>query len=374
MTNQNGNKPANKLSTNRPTNQLRKAPARRTKNFHGSWSVTKSNLGMSWEDAETNFLRTRKLGTYGAMRAVKPRTIKEYKWDLKQFFDFMRGQHVENYNALTDKYVLQYIEHLQSNGWSPATQRKYLISLRAFFNWVDRDPDCQAANMHGFKYVMPRIGKEVHRTFVPSVQQMEVFANGFNQKVLWGLRDYTALCFMLDTGARVGEVCNLEWEDFKTNNALVNLDGKTGERLVPYSPETTGSLLRNWMRARVQFAHPDCKKVFISRFGGACGADTFRQAFADNLKRTGLDQALGKNTISCHTVRHYFCTMYLVNGGSLHNLQRITGHKNLQTLMIYVNLAQQMSSVAAEASRVSPLKSMLEGTQTKKRNVVRMGN
>jgi hypothetical protein len=66
--------------------------------------------------------------------------------------------------------------------------------------------------------------------------------------------------------------------------------------------------------------------------------------------------------------------MYLVNGGTLHNLQKITGHKNLNTLMIYVHMAQQMTSVVEEANRVSPLKSMLEGKQLRKRNVMRLGH
>ncbi|MGA2858450.1 MAG: tyrosine-type recombinase/integrase [Candidatus Sulfotelmatobacter sp.] len=352
----------------------RKAPARRAQNLKGSWSVGKNNLGLSWEEAETSFLRSRKLGIFGAAKAVRPRTIQEYKWDLGQFFNFMRARQVEHYNQLTDNLVLQYLEHLQSNGWAVATVRKYLISLKAFFRWVDRDPDCRAARMHGYQHIMPKIGREVRRSFIPSQQQMEAFAQGFDQTVVWGLRDYTALCFMLDTGARIGEVCNLEWDDFKTNVNLVNLDGKTGERLVPYSAETTGQLLRNWMRARIQFAHPECKKLFITRFGGACTPDTFRQAFTDNLKRTGLDKILGDNTISCHTVRHYFCTLYLANGGTLHNLQKITGHRNLNTLMIYVHMAQQMTSVAEEASRVSPLKSLLEGKQLRKRNVLRLGH
>jgi site-specific recombinase XerD len=70
---------------------------------------------------------------------------------------------------------------------------------------------------------------------------------------------------------------------------------------------------------------------------------TFAQSFSDNLKKTKLDTELGDSTISCHTVRHYFCTMYLVRGGTLHNLQRITGHKTIDTLLIYVNLANQMT-------------------------------
>src|SRR5262249_25329237 len=158
---------------------------------------------------------------------------------------------------------LDYVEHLQGNGWSKATQRKYLISLKAFFKWAERDPACR--DLQHYSRVLPRIGKEIRRTFIPSVDEMEMFRQGFNRKVIWGLRDYTAVCFMLDTGARIGEVCNLEPDDIKWDVGLVNLDGKTGERLVPFDKDTTGHLIREWARARDRFAHHSCNKVFITR-------------------------------------------------------------------------------------------------------------
>lgn len=352
--------------------EIRKAPLGRANNLKNAWSVTKDSPGMSWDEAEAAFIRSRKLGIYGASKAVKPRTVQEYRWDLKQFFDFQRSIGNTHYNQLTEKAVLDYVAHLQSNGWSPATQRKYLISLKAFFRWAERDPECKEANMQSFTRFMPRISKEIRRTFVPSKEQMQAFLAGFDKTLIWGLRDYTACAFMLDTGARIGEVCNLEPDDFRWQLGLVNLEGKTGERLVPFNFETTGRLIKNWMRERTRFAHPECKRVFVTRFGGDCTPDTFRQAFEDNLKRTGLDKVLGDETISAHTLRHYFCTMYLVNGGTLHNLQRITGHKTLETLMIYVNLARQMTTVSEEANRVSPLSTLLNTKQEQKRRMVRL--
>ena len=82
-------------------------------------------------------------------------------------------------------------------------------------------------------------------------------------------------------------------------------------------------------------ASPVCSSRLSQSFHhpirGTLTPNTFLQSFAENLKRTGLNKILGEDTISCHTVRHYFCTMYLVNGGTLHGLQRITGHKNIET-------------------------------------------
>ncbi len=316
-------------------------------------------------------MQSRQLGINGAVRAVKPRTLAEYKLDLAVFFDFLRGLGLTHYKQLTEKIIQDFVAWLQSphrgkGGWGSATQRHYLISLKAFFRWVELDHGCREAQMKPFHKSLPRIGKAIRREFIPSQEQMDTFRNGFDKEVVWGLRDWTALTLMIDTGARVGEVCNLEPEDFYWDVNLVNLDGKTGKRLVPFDSAITGRAVQHWLNVRAKYAHEDCKNVFITRYGGNCVPNTFAQSFADNLKKTGLEKALGENTISCHTVRHYFCTMYLVNGGTLHNLQRITGHKNLDTLMIYVNLANQMTTVRAEHEKVSPVKFMSEKTDGKK--------
>jgi site-specific recombinase XerD len=344
----------------------------------GRWDV--KSPGMTFEETLERFLNSRQLGIEGANKAVKERTITEYTGDLKVFFDFVKSKGLTHYNELAGDHINAFLAFMQSpdrgnGGWSKATQRKYLISLKAYFRWVSLAPACKDLKMATFFTNLPRIGKEVRREFIPSQEQMDTFRNGFDKKVVWGLRDWTALTLMLDTGARIGEVCNLEPEDIHWDVSMVNLDGKTGKRLVPFDKEITGRALRDWMNIRRRYAHAECKKVFVSRYGGKTIPNTFAQSFSDNLRSTGLDKTLGDNTISCHTVRHYFCTHYLINGGTLHNLQKITGHKTMDTLMIYVNLANQMKTVAEEHSRVSPLKKMNASATLgadKKRKLIRL--
>jgi hypothetical protein len=48
-------------------------------------------------------------------------------------------------------------------------------------------------------------------------------------------------------------------------------------------------------------------------------------------------------------------------------LQKITGHKSLDTLMVYVNLAQQMTMVKEEHKKASPLSNALRDAEQKKR-------
>ncbi len=92
--------------------EVRKAPATRSNHLKTGWKIAASEKGMSWEDAEPLFLRSRKLGIYGARKAVKPRTIEEYRWDLKQFFDFMRSRGLTHYKQLTETNILEYVEHI----------------------------------------------------------------------------------------------------------------------------------------------------------------------------------------------------------------------------------------------------------------------
>jgi site-specific recombinase XerD len=91
-----------------------------------------------------------------------------------------------------------------------------------------------------------------------------------------------------------------------------------------------------------------------------------RLSFDRQRKITKLG-LLEHGNLTVHTVRHFFYTYYLVNGGLLHNLQQITGHKSVETLMIYVHLANKIKSVAEEHSRVSPLKNLGSGASKKKR-------
>jgi integrase/recombinase XerD len=59
-----------------------------------------------------------------------------------------------------------------------------------------------------------------------------------------------------------------------------------------------------------------------------------------------------------HTLRHTFGTMYVRSGGNLTALQKIMGHTDIKTTMIYVTLAT--SDVAADHARHSPVHTLLK--------------
>ncbi len=78
-----------------------------------------------------------------------------------------------------------------------------------------------------------------------------------------------------------------------------------------------------------------------------------QQAFRRVLKRAGLTGP----KLGPHCLRHTFGTEYVRSGGNPRMLQDILGHKNLETTMVYVQLAGE--AVAQDHALHSPFKLLM---------------
>ena len=60
--------------------------------------------------------------------------------------------------------------------------------------------------------------------------------------------------------------------------------------------------------------------------------DSVRTALGKAARRCGI-----LRSVRCHTLRHTFATQYLLNGGSIHELQELLGHASIQTTEVYLH-------------------------------------
>ena len=140
-------------------------------------------------------------------------------------------------------------------------------------------------------------------------------------------RDTAIIRFLIDTGARVGELVGMTLDSWDRRRDLVTLTGKTGTRIVPISP-STGEALARYMRVRQRQPHAASKALWIGARGrlSASGvaqmlnrrADqaevprlhphVFRHSWAHELKRAGASEgdlmALGGWTTSTMVHRY----------------------------------------------------------------------
>lgn len=314
---------------------------------------------MTISDTIKLFLDSRKRGTDGAKKKSRPATLEIYERNLRVFEGFLLQDcgGILNYQDIKRLHVVHFLDWLDNKekdeAWSKATCLQMLRCLRTYFRWVDIDEDCRDQGLKGFSKNLPVIGKCPRRTDIPQTTDLAAFRESFNTNNRWGFRDYVATSLMLDTGIRVGEVCNLRLVQMRLDELVLFVEGKTGVRAVPISSDMA-RLLRGWMRRR-----EDCTTsqhspyVFVSKYGPRLSENAIGQRFRKKTKKEGLPR------ITAHSMRHAMATNYLRQGGDLEKLRMMTGHTSYAMLQEYLHLAKiGGKAMQEELEKVSLLKVM----------------
>jgi len=102
------------------------------------------------------------------------------------------------------------------------------------------------------------------------------------------------------TGARVGEIARLTWDDIHESSSYLVLRGKTGKRLFPITDKVAEVLA--WGDRDAHYAHGTTESMVLGHFSSrelvnACAAagvqrfssHGFRRAAVDRLQRAGID-------------------------------------------------------------------------------------
>ncbi len=148
------------------------------------------------------------------------------------------------------------------------------------------------------------------------------------------LRDRAILLALVDTGVRSSELCNLKVGDFDvTRDQLRIRQGKGAKDRFVYVGAVTSKAIWKYLAGRKPAAKaPDA--LFATRTGTHMDRNALDNLIEACAKRAGVEHAYP------HGFRHTFAITFLRNGGSSPELQALLGHEKLNTVNIYVRLAQ----------------------------------
>lgn len=145
---------------------------------------------------------------------------------------------------------------------------------------------------------------------------------------------YDLVVVLLDTGARHGEVCSLEWDRIDLDKRTIGLwRSKVQNESVLYMTDRVHQILIRRYDDRLN------KYVFTNKRGGARGNLTliFQKAF----KRAGIEGC------SAHTLRHTHATRLIQNGLNIYEVKEILGHSDIKTTMRYAHIEQEKVTLRA---------------------------
>lgn len=177
--------------------------------------------------------------------------------------------------------------------------------------------------------------------------QMQAYDRTWRRNVLarrsTALRDRAILLSLVDTGIRASELTALEYRDYDEKRGRLRIrHGKGDKERLVFLGDTSRMALWRYLTTREKLT--PASPLFATRGETAMDRAGLLHLVQRIGKRAGVEKA------HPHRFRHTFAIWFLRNGGNPLELQRMLGHEKLETVLIYVRLAEVDIERAAKAA------------------------
>ena len=256
------------------------------------------------------------------------RTWKDYNFDLRQFAALVGDCPPA---AVTFREVDRFVDAQRSKGFQPTTINRRLSALVAFYTFLsDEDSDlvCPVVPRRHYLRERERLPRPVQedglRAFFAAINETPPPKGEPDNRI----RDRAIFILMLRCGLRIGEVAGLQLADLylrESHPRLVTHGKGSRERSVYLSPQAEKAL-RAYLKER-----PTAKSdtIFLS----------YRKAGLSTTaihKRLMRYRSAASVSLTAHRLRHSFANDLLNADVPVTSIQKLLGHRWLESTQIYV--------------------------------------
>lgn len=283
--------------------------------------VTRDALSLS--EAKTLFLKD--------IRLLSQETKRWHRENLTALEKVLAAQNIEvkdvcqlNVKMLKEHFVFYMVEDM---GLKANTVNGRVRSARALIKFLHKEG--YISSDFGADVPLVKGEKVIIETF--SEDQIEALLRQPDRQTFTGLRDYTLMLLLIETGVRVSEVIKIDLVDVHMKDGEVLIHGKGAkQRFVPFQAKFRRAL-QHYLEVRG--AAPS-DAVFVTVQG-----ERISKRYVQELIQTYGDKARLRGVrVSPHTFRHTMAKFYILAGGDIFSLQCILGHSTLDMVRRYVEL------------------------------------
>lgn len=256
-------------------------------------------------------------------RNPEARTWRDYKYDLHLFAETVGNRPL---NEITLWDVDRFVSLQTERSFKPATVNRRLAAVVSLYNFLaDEDANLVCP-------VRPRRHHLREPQRLPRPVQEDDLRRFFAvipcEKNVIDSRDRAMFILMLRCGLRISEVASLQLADLyldETYPRLVAHGKGSRERSVYLSPQAEG-ILRAYLAARPSAT---CDFVFLSYQLQGLSTTAIHNRLMLYRQQAGI-------TITAHRLRHSFATDLLNADAAVTSIQKLLGHRWLETTQVYV--------------------------------------
>ena len=262
-------------------------------------------------------------------KGVSNETIRNYAYDLKQFFDVLNKKTTAD---LKSDDIQEFIRIQTQNMLSIPTILRRISCIKNFYLFLELE--------HLISFQIDELDKPKGAKKLPvciSVEEVEALLEQPDLTKPEGQRDKAMLEVMYSSGLRISELLNLKMKQINFDRGMIKIVGKGNkERIVPIGEFATEYLLKYINDGRSKNRGRNSDFLFLNRYGEQVSRIYFFKQVKKYAERAGIQVE-----ISPHTLRHCFATHMLENGAELRSVQEMLGHANIATTQIYTNISSK---------------------------------
>lgn len=263
-----------------------------------------------------------------------PKYIEDYRKDLllKNYAKNSIDNYVSQVYCFLKRYDKVYIEPSKINEksikeWLLETNsinsRKHRISaVKLFYVYTIKQP-------LKFKHIeYPRSEKKLPIVLsIEEVQKMFDVCDNIKHKVI--------LSLLYSCGLRVSELINLKWQHIDRSRMIINILGAKGNK-------DRQVMLSHSLIPLLELYYKEYKsKEYI--LNGQFDLQYSSRSVLEVVKQLGEKAGLNKRVYT-HLMRHNAFTHMVESGVDINLIQKIAGHSNVKTTMIYTHISHNLIS------------------------------
>ncbi|MFD1615807.1 tyrosine-type recombinase/integrase [Gelatiniphilus marinus] len=246
-------------------------------------------------------------------------TIDSYLNFLNIFVRFLNIES-KNLEKLEDRDVIAtLIEIIKSKQYGISSQKQLIGAINLFFKELFK-------RQIDFSIIYPT-RKEHFLPYILSKTEIKLMLEQTEN-----IKHKAILATIYGLGLRISEAVNLKVNNIDSQRMLVHIHNAKGKKdRVVMLPESLLVLLRLYFKAY---------KPNVYLFEGQQKSASYSASSIRKILKTALSKSRINKPVKVHTLRHSFATHLLENGTDIRIIQKLLGHRNINTTLVYTQVAQ----------------------------------